>query len=71
MTKGERIAQLREDRGMSQTELAGKVGVLKQTLYKYENNIITNIPSNTVEKLAEALGTTPIYIMGWEHYITK
>ena len=71
MIKYERIAELREKRGISMTELADKVGVLKQTMYKYENGIITNIPSDTVEKIAEVLGTTPIYLMGWEKYIER
>ena len=69
MTKGQRILELRESKGISQVDLADRVGILKQTLYKYENDLITNIPSETVEKLAEALGTTPIYIMGWERYL--
>lgn len=31
---------------MSQVEFADKINVSKQTLYKYENDIITNIPSD-------------------------
>ena len=66
MTKGERIKNLRERRGINQTALADKIDVSKQTLYKYENDIITNIPSDKIEALAEVLGTTPAYIMGWD-----
>lgn len=66
MTKGERIKELRERYGLSQVELALKIGVSKQTLYKYENNIVTNIPSDKIELLARALGTTPAYLMGWD-----
>ena len=65
MKKGERIVNLRERRGLSQTELAEKIGASKQTMYKYENDIVTNIPSDMVEKIADALNTTPAYIMGW------
>nr|WP_242843822.1 MULTISPECIES: helix-turn-helix transcriptional regulator [Clostridia] len=36
-----------------QTELAEKIGVSKQTLYKYENNIVTNIPSYKIELIAK------------------
>lgn len=43
MNKGERIKELREHIGLSQVQLADKIGVSKQTLYKYENNVITNI----------------------------
>lgn len=66
MTKGERIVELRERRGLGQTDLAEKVGISKQTLYKYENDIVTNIPSDKVEALADALNTTPAYLMGWQ-----
>lgn len=65
MTKGERIRSLRESRGLSQVSLADKINVSKQTLYKYENDIITNIPSDKIEELADALGTVPEVIMGW------
>ena len=46
--------------------IAQKIGVSKQTLYKYENDIITNIPSDKIELLASVLDTTPAYIMEWE-----
>ena len=65
MTKGEKIKQLRERLGMSQVELAKKIGISKQTLYKYENDIITNIPSDNIEKIARALDSSPAEIMGW------
>ena len=66
MTKGERIKHLREKMGLSQVSLADKINVSKQTLYKYENDIITNIPSDKVELIAEVTGSSPAYIMGWE-----
>lgn len=66
MTKGERIAFLRKGKGMTMVELADRIGVLKQTMYKYENDITTNIPSDKIELMADALGTSPAYIMGWD-----
>lgn len=66
MTKGERIKELRERIGKSQTAFADVIGVSKQTLYKYENNIITNIPSDKIEAIAKETGSTPSYIMGWK-----
>lgn len=66
MTKGERIKYLREKIGLSQVSLADKIDVSKQTLYKYENDIITNIPSDKVEAIAEATGSSPAFIMGWD-----
>lgn len=70
MTIGDRIKKQRESINISQTELAEKIGISKQTLYKYENNIVTNIPSDKIELIAKVLGTTPSYIMGWEVSIT-
>lgn len=67
MTIGNRIKRLRESKSLSQVEFAKQVGIGKQLLYKYENNIITNIPSDKVKMIATALGTSPAYIMGWDN----
>lgn len=66
MTIGDRIRKKREDAGISQTDLANAIDVSKQTLYKYENNIITNIPSDKIEKISKILDISPVYIMGWD-----
>lgn len=67
MTKGERIRTRREQIGLSQTALADMVGESKQTVYKYESGIISNIPSDKVESIAEVLNVSPAWIMGWEN----
>lgn len=66
MTVGERIKEVREKTGMSQVDFADKINVSKQTLYKYENNLITNIPSDKIEAVARVGGVSPAYLMGWE-----
>lgn len=66
MTIGERIKELRNRMGMSQVEFADKINVSKQTLYKYENNKITNIPSDKIEAIAKLSNVSPAYLMGWE-----
>lgn len=63
---GKRIKALRENLNISQIELAERIGVSKQNLYKYENGIITNIPSDKIEAIAKALDTTPAHLMGWD-----
>jgi transcriptional regulator with XRE-family HTH domain len=68
---GERIKDLRLKSGMSQVDFADKIKVSKQTLYKYENNIITNIPFDKVEAAAEVGKVTPAYLMGWEQEISS
>lgn len=65
-TIGEKIRELREKEGLTQEELASYIDSTKQTIYKYENDLITNIPSDKIEKLAKALQTSPSYLMGWE-----
>lgn len=66
MTVGERIRKQRELLGISQTELAEKIKVSKQTLYKYEKNIITNIPSDKIEEISKILDVSEVYLMGWK-----
>ena len=66
MTIGERIRSIRQSKGISQTELANATGIKKQNLYKYENNIITNIPSDRIEAISRHLDVSPAVIMGWE-----
>ena len=66
MDRGQKIRDLRESLGMSQTELAKRVKTTKQNIYKYETGIITNIPSDKVELLSRVLGVSPAYLMGWE-----
>lgn len=69
LTIGERIKELRERLGMSQVDFATKINVSKQSLYKYENNIITNIPSDKIEAAAKIGNVSPSYLMGWENNI--
>lgn len=65
MEIGEKIKNLREKVGMTQTELAEKIHTTKQTIYKYETGIVTNIPSDKIELMASIFNCSPSYIMGW------
>lgn len=71
MTVGERIRDLREQLGISQVDFANKIKVSKQTLYKYENNIITNIPSDKIESAARIGNVSPAYLMGWDSNVSS
>lgn len=66
MTVGDRIKQLRVEKGFTQQQLAESAGVSKQAIFKYENNIVTNIPSDKVRAIARLLGVEPAFLMGWE-----
>ena len=61
----ERLLFLRSDKNITLEELAKLIGTTKQTIYKYENGIITNIPYEKVYALAKALNTTPDYLIGF------
>lgn len=66
MNIGDRIKELRISSQMSQQELADKLNVAKQTVYKYENGIVTNIPSDKIEIMASLFHVSPQSIMGWD-----
>lgn len=66
MTIGERIKEKRIEKSMSLDDLAKSASVKRQTIYKYENNIISNIPMNRVNAIAKALDVSVPYLMGWE-----
>ncbi len=66
MTLGERIRAAREGRKMTQEELGALCGTTKQTIFKYEMGIVTNIPLDRLELLAQKLDVTPAYLLGWE-----
>lgn len=66
MDMGQKIYNLRAQKGMTLEELGNKVGVGKSTVRKWENGIIANMKRDKISKVAEALDTTPAYLMGWE-----
>lgn len=62
---GLKIKYRREELGMTQAELAAKLGYKnKTTITKIENGT-NDIPQNKVAKFATALKTTTAYLMGW------
>lgn len=64
MDKGKIIKQLRLENHMTQEELAAKLHTTKQTIYKYESGIVTNIPSDKIQRMAQIFGVSPVKIMG-------
>ncbi len=50
---------------LSVGELAEKIEKNRATVYRYESHEIENLPLSTLEPLAQALHTTPDYLMGW------
>ena len=66
MTLGARIKKERIKKMLSQEDLAKQLGTTKQAIFKYENEIVTNIPLDKIELLSKILSVTPAYLMGWE-----
>ena len=66
MNTGERIKQRRIELGMSQEDLAKKLGYShKSSINKIELGY-QNLTQSKIAMIAEALETTPSYIMGWD-----
>lgn len=64
-TVGNNILTLRKQLGLTQEELAKKMGYKsKSTINKIELGI-NDIPQSKIVKFAEVLGTTPAFLMGW------
>ena len=66
MKVGDLLKKLRTDKDLSLDDVAKQLGLARQTLYKYETGLITNIPLTRIEELAKIYNVTPGYIMGWE-----
>lgn len=65
MNIGDRIKNRRINLDLTADDLAVRVGKSRATIYRYENGDIENLPTTVIEPLAEALYTTPAYLMGW------
>ena len=65
MNIGERIKVRRELLGISAEKLGELIGKSKSTIHRYEAGDIEKIPTSILIPLANALMTTPSYLMGW------
>lgn len=62
MTTGNRIRELRKKKGMSQTELAEKIGVSLNTMSKIESDK-SDIPSESLKKVSEIFEVSADYLL--------
>ena len=60
-----KIKELRLAKGMTLEQVANIVGVGKSTVRKWETGMIANMKRDKIALLAQALSTTPAYLMGW------
>ena len=65
MTIYDRIKMLREDREMTQSDLAKKVGYTsRQMICRIEQGIV-DLPLSKVEAIADALNVSAVYLAGY------
>lgn len=57
--------------GLSAERVAEILGVSPATIYRYENGDIEKVPGDRLIPIANALQTTPAYLMGWENVDEK
>ena len=55
---GYKLREIREEKRMTQEELAEKSGVSRQTIVSIENDKTTDVKISTLQKLASAMDTT-------------
>ena len=65
------LKKLRKEKKLTLEEIAAALGTSKQTIHRYENGIISNVPPEKVEALAKVLEVTPAELMGWEEGLSN
>ena len=63
METGARIKQARIAAGLTQKELADKVGVKFSAIHKYESGLVVNLKRETISALARALDVTESWLL--------
>lgn len=64
MYVGDLIKKARLEKGLTQEELAEKVGVKKSAVAKWENGRVSEIKRSNLKNLADALGLAPTQLLG-------
>ena len=62
----ERAKKRRNELNLSFEELSKRTGLGKSTLQRYETGLISRMPINRFESLAEGLEIEPYKLMGWD-----
>lgn len=62
----QRLRDIRRRKGFTLDALAKAIGTSRQTVHRYENGTIENVPPQKIAAIAEALDVTPASLMGWE-----
>ena len=65
-TLGQRIRQRREELGLTQSELASRLGYKSKVSVSNAENDRDDMTTTRISKYADALETTEAYLMGWD-----
>lgn len=65
MDTGKRMKARRKELGLKAEDIALEIGCSRSTIFRYENGDIEKVPAAMLEPIANALATTPAYLMGW------
>lgn len=71
MTIGDRIKNRREELGLTQTDLAKRMGYSTKTTISRIESAGDNVSRKTIERVAEALNVKPRTLMGWDEEESK
>lgn len=63
MATGNRIKELREERGFKRSKVAAAFDVDQSTIYRWEHS---GPPTHVIPELARLLGADPAHLMGWD-----
>ena len=66
MTIGERVKQRRLELGLTQTELAERLGLKSKVSISTVENDKEDLTTDRIRKFADALERSPGYLMGWD-----
>jgi transcriptional regulator with XRE-family HTH domain len=66
VTFGDRLKQLRDEKGMTMAQLGNLIGVSEATIQRYECGEIRNPKHERIVALAATLGVKEGTLMGWE-----
>lgn len=68
---GDNILRLRKANGLTQEELAKKMGYKSKTTINKIELGKNDIPQSKIQQFADVLGTTPGVLMGWDDAATE
>lgn len=66
MNISERIKDRRKQLGLTLQDIGDKIGVAKATVQRYESGDIQNVGLDKIANLANVLGVSPGWLVGWE-----